>query len=87
MGKRSKRKAIFSKNTFIYKRKYLARMNDNKVSCMDVARKYEKNYWDGKRKYGYGGYKFIEGYWTNIAKKLIENYDLKKKFKNFRYRL
>ena len=80
MGK-VKEKQFFQKIHLSTKRKYLARMNDNKVSCMDVARKYEKNYWDGKRKYGYGGYKFIEGYWTNIAKKLIENYDLKKNSK------
>ena len=28
---------------------------------MIEAKKYEKNYWDGPRKFGYGGYKYIEG--------------------------
>ena len=42
-------------------RKYLERMNDNKIHCMDIAKKYEKKYWDGDRRYGYGGYKYIPG--------------------------
>ena len=51
------------------KRNYLKRMNDQKIKCMKVAKKYEYDYWDGKRKYGYGGYKYIPGRWTNVAKK------------------
>ena len=31
------------------KRNYLYRMNDNKVFCMNVAKKYGKDYWDGKK--------------------------------------
>lgn len=58
------------------KRKYLERMLDNKIICMNVAKKYEKNYWDGDRRYGYGGYKYIEGYWTSFAKKLIKSFKL-----------
>ena len=34
-------------------------MFNNKVYCMKIAKKYDKNYWDGNRKYGYGGYKYI----------------------------
>ena len=41
------------------KRNYLKRMLDNKPACMTEARKYEFNYWDGPRKYGFGGYKYI----------------------------
>ena len=58
-------------------RKYLQRMNDNKINCMKIAKKYERKYWDGNRRYGYGGYKYIEGRWKPIAKKLIETYKLK----------
>ena len=29
------------------KREYLKRMNDDKISCMLEAKKYEFNYWDG----------------------------------------
>ncbi|MDC3030989.1 class I SAM-dependent methyltransferase [Candidatus Pelagibacter sp.] len=58
------------------KRNYLKRMNDEKVKSMKIARKYSKDYWDGNRKYGYGGYKFIPGYWTKVAKKIIKKYKL-----------
>ncbi len=58
------------------KRNYLERMNNNKVICMKEAKKYEKKYWDGPRKYGYGGYKYIPGRWKNVAKKIIKNYSL-----------
>ena len=35
-------------------------MIDNKIHCMEKARKFEKDY-DGPRRYGYGGYKYIQG--------------------------
>jgi len=59
------------------KRDYLARMNDDKVACMRKAKEYETDYWDGDRRFGYGGYRYIEGRWTPVAKALIEIYDLK----------
>ena len=58
------------------KRNYLERMNNQKIKCMKIAKKYEYDYWDGKRKYGYGGYKYIPGRWTNVAKKIIKKYKL-----------
>jgi len=59
------------------KRNYLERMINSKVDCMIEAKKYEKNYWDGPRKYGYGGYKYIPGRWKGVAKKLIKKFNLK----------
>jgi SAM-dependent methyltransferase len=59
------------------KREYLARMLDNKVQCMKIAKKYGKDYWDGDRRYGYGGYKYIPGRWKPVAEDLIRIYDLK----------
>ena len=58
------------------KRDYLARMNDSKVEAMLVAKKYGFDYWDGDRRYGYGGYKYIPGRWKSVAKTLIEMYGL-----------
>ena len=52
-------------------------MNDDKVSCMLEAKKYEFNYWDGDRRYGYGGYKYIPGRWSNLAEQIITDYNLK----------
>ena len=63
------------------KRNYLSRMNDNKVKCMKKANKFDYNYWDGNRKYGYGGYKYIPGRWSKVAKKIIRNYKLNSKSK------
>jgi ubiquinone/menaquinone biosynthesis C-methylase UbiE len=58
------------------KRDYLARMVDNKVECMLKAKEYEFDYWDGDRRYGYGGYRFIEGRWTPVAQALVDIYGL-----------
>jgi len=60
------------------KRDYLARMNDSKVEAMLVAKKYGADYWDGDRRYGYGGYKYLPGRWKPVAEKLIERYSLGK---------
>jgi len=57
-------------------RNYLARMTDDKVHCMKIAKQYGKDYWDGDRRYGYGGYKYIPGRWKSVAKKLIDTYNL-----------
>ena len=59
------------------KRNYLNRMKDQKVYCMKIAKKYGKEYWDGNRRFGYGGYKYIPGRWKNVAKKIIKLYKLK----------
>ncbi len=56
-------------------RDYIGRMQDEKVACMKIARKYGKDYWDGDRRYGYGGYKY-DGRWSEVAKKLIDTYRL-----------
>jgi SAM-dependent methyltransferase len=58
------------------KRDYLARMVDDKVACMLKAKEYEFDYWDGDRRYGYGGYRFIEGRWKPVAEALIIEYNL-----------
>ncbi len=58
------------------KRDYIGRMFNQKVYAMKKARKFEFDYWDGKRKYGYGGYKYIPGKWRPVAKKIIKKYRL-----------
>ena len=59
------------------KRDYLGRMNDSKVEAMMIAKQYGADYWDGDRKYGYGGYKYMPGRWATVAQKLIDLYGLK----------
>jgi len=57
-------------------RAYIDRMVDDKVHCMLKAKEYEADYWDGDRRFGYGGYKFMPGRWKPVAEALIENYGL-----------
>ena len=54
------------------KRDYLARMVDDKVNCMLKAKEYEADYWDGDRRYGYSGYKYMAGRWKPVAQALID---------------
>ena len=58
-------------------RDYLQRIRNEKIKCMNVAKKYGKDFWDGKRKFGYGGYKYMPGRWKSVAKKIIKKYNLK----------
>jgi ubiquinone/menaquinone biosynthesis C-methylase UbiE len=52
-------------------------MVDDKVHCMLKAKEYERDYWDGDRRYGYGGYKYLPGRWKPVAEALIKTYGLK----------
>jgi SAM-dependent methyltransferase len=56
-------------------RDYVARMVDDKVTCMLKAKEYELDYWDGDRRFGYGGYRY-DGRWKPVAEQLIEHYRL-----------
>jgi ubiquinone/menaquinone biosynthesis C-methylase UbiE len=58
------------------KRDYLARMVDDKVQCMKIAKQYGEDYWDGDRRYGYGGYYYMPGRWQSVAQELIATYEL-----------
>lgn len=56
-------------------REYLPRMCDDKVTCMQKAREFGADFWDGDRRFGYGGYKY-DGRWASVAKMLIDEYKL-----------
>lgn len=56
-------------------RDYIGRMTDEKVHCSEVARRFDRDYWDGDRRYGYGGYKY-DGRWSVVARSLIDTYTL-----------
>ena len=58
-------------------RDYLERMVNDKVACMLKAKEYEADYWDGDRRFGYGGYKYLPGRWKPVAQALIDTYGLK----------
>ena len=50
-------------------------MVDEKVHCMLKAKEYEFDYWDGDRRFGYGGYKY-DGRWKPVAEEIIKTYGL-----------
>lgn len=56
-------------------RTYIDRMVDDKVACMLKAKEYEFDYWDGDRRFGYGGYKY-DGRWKPVAQAIIDTYGL-----------
>jgi ubiquinone/menaquinone biosynthesis C-methylase UbiE len=56
-------------------RDYIGRMIDEKVHCSEVARRFDREYWDGDRRYGYGGYRY-DGRWGQVARELREAYTL-----------
>lgn len=58
-------------------RNYLERVvGVNKAECARVARQFGYDYWDGERRYGYGGYQY-DGRWRPFAKRLADHYGLK----------
>ena len=79
--KNMRKKEVFfmNENHKKTKRNYIERMINSKIKCMREAKKYERNYWDGPRKYGYGGYKYIPGRWTKVANKIINKFNLTNK--------
>ena len=42
-----------------------------------IARKFDKDFFDGERKYGYGGYNYNSRFWTNVVKDFADYYKLK----------
>lgn len=59
------------------KRDYIGRvLSDDKAKCAKVAKQYGYDYWDGNRKYGYGGYRY-DGRWKSVAQKIADHYCLK----------
>ncbi len=72
---------IFSNNHNKTSRNYIERMNDDKIKCMIKSRKFANDYWDGDRRFGYGGYNYIEGRNTEIINKISKKYKISNKSK------
>lgn len=59
------------------KRDYVQRVVEyNKSECAVVAKQWGGDYWDGDRRYGYGGYKY-DGRWRPVAEEMAACYGLK----------
>ena len=59
------------------KRDYVGRVTQfDKAACAEKAKQWGFDYWDGDRRYGFGGYKY-DGRWFTLAKEIAEYYSLK----------
>jgi ubiquinone/menaquinone biosynthesis C-methylase UbiE len=59
------------------KRNYLARvLETDKAEAATISKRFDKEYFDGDRKYGYGGFRY-DGRWRPFAETLIKHYGLK----------
>jgi len=59
------------------KRNIKERKNNKTTYVVNISRKFGKEYFDGNRKFGYGGYSY-DGRWQAVAKDIIKFYSLKK---------
>lgn len=59
------------------RRNYVQRVVEHdKADSATVARQWGRDYWDGDRRYGYGGYRY-DGRWRPLAQTLIDRYGIK----------
>jgi len=59
------------------KRDYLARVNEYpKAEAITIAKRYDRDYWDGDRKFGYGGFRY-DGRWMKVVQAIVQHYGIK----------
>jgi ubiquinone/menaquinone biosynthesis C-methylase UbiE len=61
------------------KRNLDERFNDKSRKIRSIARKFGKNFFDGDRKYGYGGFKYNPKFWREVAVDFKKYWKLNKK--------
>src|SRR4249920_131096 len=58
------------------KRNIEKRAGEKDEAVVAISRQYGKEYFDGERKYGYGGYRY-DGRWRPVARDIIGHFGLK----------
>lgn len=59
------------------RRNYVQRVVEHdKAACAEVAIQWGRDYWDGERRYGFGGYRY-DGRWRAVADAMIAHYGLR----------
>ncbi|MDX1965735.1 MAG: class I SAM-dependent methyltransferase [Planctomycetaceae bacterium] len=57
-------------------RDYLGRVTaHDKAECAEIAGRFGREYWDGERHLGYGGYRY-DGRWRAVAEAMVSHYQL-----------
>jgi protein-L-isoaspartate(D-aspartate) O-methyltransferase len=58
------------------RRDYVGRVLEcDKAEAAEVAGRFDRDYWDGERRYGYGGYRY-DGRWRPVAEEMAWHYRL-----------
>jgi protein-L-isoaspartate(D-aspartate) O-methyltransferase len=58
------------------KRDYIGRVNErDKAEAAELACRFDRDYWDGDRSTGYGGYRY-DGRWRGVAEDMARHYKL-----------
>jgi protein-L-isoaspartate(D-aspartate) O-methyltransferase len=58
------------------RRDYIGRVNaHDKAAVSEIAIQYGRDYWDGERHLGYGGYRY-DGRWRAVAQAMIDHYGI-----------
>ena len=58
------------------KRNIQKRMDAKDPAIIEISRRYGKEYFDGPREYGYGGYGY-DGRWVPVARDIVDHFGLK----------
>ncbi len=58
------------------KRNIQRRVEDKSPDVIAISKKFDEDYWDGDRKYGYGGYRY-DGRWRSVARDFIAHFNLR----------
>jgi len=59
------------------KRDYVRRVVEHdKAECAEIATEFGQDYWDGERRFGYGGYHY-DGRWRPVAELMAQHYKLR----------
>jgi 2-polyprenyl-3-methyl-5-hydroxy-6-metoxy-1,4-benzoquinol methylase len=58
------------------RRDITARAQQKTDEDREIAKRFDKDFFDGERRHGYGGYRY-DGRWVPVAKRLVAHYDLR----------
>ncbi|RXJ66622.1 methyltransferase type 11 [Halarcobacter ebronensis] len=58
------------------KRDLKQRADEKTEEVRSIARKFDKEFFDGERKYGYGGFKYMSRFWQPVIPTFIEHFNL-----------
>ena len=59
------------------KRDLSKRIESKSQEVREIARKFDKDFFDGDRNFGYGGFSYNPKYWTEVVKDFVDFYNLK----------